>query len=339
MLSARNNKSLSNSAENLENKYTVTQKQKILQIVNEGDLETLSRYDVAKTRIKKLTEWVNKYGKLNTISQLETVDGFTEKTVKKFCTSIINGVPKNLSNRIKGQILHPALSDIVRQSCRSVLSVYVTINSVCWTLIDRANYEVLEWKYHGIDYPEGKRFQITDILDIAWNITKNLPNADLYVMKAEATSLRASGSDPNNPKMLTVNLQKAQLIAMMVTLINTRSNDVNVSSSEDNAEPFKLNQKVYFLRPTLPYRLHGTLVGNERVSTDQTVEMLLQEARASRWDNSHAHVPDRLATMFRSQKDLQKDMLGHCLLLALTFMDLCIYVNPESIKRLTCRGN
>lgn len=52
------------------------------------------------------------------------------------------------------------------KNCRSVLSVYVTINSVCWTLIDRAKYEVVEWKYHGIDYPESKRFQITDILDI-----------------------------------------------------------------------------------------------------------------------------------------------------------------------------
>lgn len=41
-------------------------------------------------------------------------------------------------------------------------------------------------------------------------------------MKAEATSLRASGSDPNNPKVLGVNLQKAQLIAMIVALINAK---------------------------------------------------------------------------------------------------------------------
>lgn len=61
----------------------------------------------------------------------------------------------------------------------------------------------------------------------AWEITNKLPNADLYVMKAEATSLRASGSDPNNPKMLTVNLQKAQLIAMMVALINAKDHYFN----------------------------------------------------------------------------------------------------------------
>lgn len=45
-------------------------------------------------------------------------------------------------------------------------------------------------------------------------------------MKAEATTLRASGSDPNNPKVLGVNLQKAQLVAMIIALINCRSNDV-----------------------------------------------------------------------------------------------------------------
>lgn len=41
-------------------------------------------------------------------------------------------------------------------------------------------------------------------------------------MKAEATTLRAAGSDPNNPKVLAVNLQRAQMVAMIVALINAR---------------------------------------------------------------------------------------------------------------------
>lgn len=40
------------------------------------------------------------------------------------------------------------------------------MNSVCWTLIDRDSYEVQEWRYHSIDYPDGKKLQITNILDI-----------------------------------------------------------------------------------------------------------------------------------------------------------------------------
>lgn len=79
-------------------------------------------------------------------------------------------------------------------------------------------------------------------------------------------------------------------------------------------------------------------MGNEKVATDQTVEMLLQTSNQKSPDNSHVFVPERLQNMFRYQKDLQKDMLGHCLLLGLTFMDLCIYKNQESILKLIKRG-
>ncbi|CAH0730006.1 unnamed protein product, partial [Brenthis ino] len=324
----------------LETNYTESQKEKILQVLNE-DSSLLTRYDITKLRVKKISDFLGKNGEIKSISDIENMEGFTEKTAKKLFKSILDG-PKekieNLNKKIKGQILHPSLSENLRQSCKTVLAVYITVNSVCWVLINRENYVVDEWSYHGIDYPDGKKMQITDILNMAWTLTNNMPLADLYVMKAEATSLRATGSDPNNPKVLGVNLQKAQLVAMMVALINAKNNDmevnkINETESQTNQE---LKQKVYFLRPTLPFRLYGTLVGNERVSTDQTVINLLQEA-ASRESNSHVFVPENLVNDYLSQKELQKDMLGQCLLLALTFMDICIYKNKESINKLLKR--
>jgi hypothetical protein len=78
-------------------------------------------------------------------------------------------------------------------------------------------------------------------------------------------------------------------------------------------------------------------VGNEKVSTDQTVEMILQNVDERPHDRTHIYVPEHLRNMFRSQKELQKDMLGHCLLLALTFMDLCIYKRKESIEKMLSR--
>ncbi|XP_026488976.2 uncharacterized protein LOC113395572 [Vanessa tameamea] len=321
-----------------EKKFTDSQKEKILQVINE-DIISLSRYEISKVRLKKLSDWLGKNGQIQTISDIKTVDTFTEKLAMKLCNSILDGPKKennNISKKIKGQILQPSLSERKRQSCKSVLAVYIAVNSVCWVLIDREKYEVNEWQYYNIEYPNAKKLQITDILDIAWDITKTLPVADVYVMKAEATSLRASGSDPNNPKVLGVNLQKAQLVAMIVALINAKSNDVKLSSSsEETSQDF--TQKVYFLRPTLPYRLYGTLVGNEHVSTEQTVENLLQEANQDK-TTSHVNVPENLVTMFRNQKDLRKDMLGHCLLLALTFMDICVYLNKDSITKLLKRG-
>lgn len=56
------------------------------------------------------------------------------------------------------------------QDCKTVLTVYISVNSVCWTLINKNDYEVVEWQYYGIDYPEGKKIQITDIFDIVSTI-------------------------------------------------------------------------------------------------------------------------------------------------------------------------
>ncbi|XP_026733631.1 uncharacterized protein LOC113497972 isoform X2 [Trichoplusia ni] len=325
-------------SEGIDSKYNDVEREKILQVINDSDVTNLSSYEVSKANIKNFSQWKSSNGKLKTLSDIEYVEGFSEKSAKKLFNSILGGPAKQkkVANKIKGQILQPALSESVRKDCKSVLTVYITVNSVTWTMIDRNNYEVQEWKYYGIDYPDGKKFQITDILDIAWRVTRQLPEADMYVMKAEATTLRAAGSDPNNPKVIAVNLQKAQMVAMIVALINARSH-TEEHESEDAAKD-ALNQRVYFLRPTLPYRLYGTLVGNERVSTDQTVEILLKELNEISPNQSHAYIPDHLQSMFRSQKDLQKDMLGHCLLLSLTFMDLCIYRNQERIAKLSKRG-
>nr|XP_049706708.1 uncharacterized protein LOC110375515 isoform X1 [Helicoverpa armigera] len=328
-------------SEGLDSKYNDTEKEKILQVINNPDSSSLASYEVSKSNIKKFAQWKTSNGELKSLSELEYVEGFSERSAKKLFNSILTGPSKEkkAGTKIKGQILHPYLSENVIKECNTVLSLYITVNSVSWTLIDKNNYEVQDWRYHGIDYPEGKKFQITDILDIAWRVTQQLPAADIYVMKAEATSLRAAGSDPNNPKVLAVNLQKAQMVAMIIALINARSNRMEQSCDDENQnKDDSLKQKVYFLRPTLPYRLYGTLVGNERVSTDQLVEMLLRDLSEKSPKNSHAYIPESLQSMFRSQKDLEKDMLGHCLLLSLTFMDLCIYKNQERIAKLVRRG-
>ncbi|KAJ2943589.1 hypothetical protein O0L34_g16698 [Tuta absoluta] len=322
-------------SQELENKYSETDKEKILRVVNESDESSLSGYEVTKGRLKKFSQWKGSNGDIKNISDIVLIEGFSQKTAAKFCDSILEGpkkVDKATNSKIKGQFLHPTLSESVRKSCRTVLSIYVAVNSVSWTLIDKDNYEVVKWHYHGIDYPDGKRFQITDIFDIAWLVANSMPSADIFVMKAEATTLRAAGSDPNNPKVIAVNLQKAQMVAMIVALLNARSYNERIEDDSSDSEVFK--QTVYFLRPTLPYRLYGTLVGNEKVSTDQTVEMLLQDSNQVSKNCSHVYVPENLQTMFRNQKDLQKDMLGHSLLLALTFMDLCIYKNQEKINQL-----
>ncbi|CAG4962857.1 unnamed protein product [Colias eurytheme] len=324
----------------LENKYSEIEKKNILEVINKSDVSTLSRYDVTKKRSKSISQHISNNGPINNLLDIEVIEGFSEKHAEKLFDSILQGKVKveepNAVKQIKGQILNPTLSESMRQAAKSVLTVYVTINSVSWTLIDRSNYEVLDWQYQGIHYPENKRFQLSDILEISWEIVTKLPTADLYVMKAEATSLRASGSDPNNPKVLGINLQKSQMVAMMVAFISARGNTISVEIDEDsNSEMVnKFKQNVFFLRSSLPFRLYGTLIGNERVTSDQTVDMLLKENNQISPNQNHVFVPERLQNKFRDQNDLERDMMAQCMLFALTFMDLCIYRNKDKIDRL-----
>ncbi|KAL4706089.1 hypothetical protein ACJJTC_005113 [Scirpophaga incertulas] len=330
----------------LENNYSDQQKNKILEVINTADVDGLARYDITKSRIKSISQYKKSNGTFTSLSDLDMVHGFSDKFAKKLFDSILEGPvteekESKSSNKIKGQVLQPLLPENLRQTCKTILAVFVSVNSVCWTYIDKDSYEVLEWDYHEMEYQDGKRLQIADIMTTAWEVSEKLPFADVYVMKAEPTTLRAAGSDPNNPKLLAVNLQKSQLVAMLVALINARS--INLRNLYEEEETDEVNEtqstfmhKVYFLRSSLPYRLYGTLVGNERVSTDQTVEMILQTANKIPGDKSHVHVSQSIQAKFKSRKELEKDMLGHSLLLALTFMDLCIYKNYTKYENRKC---
>ncbi|XP_047993808.1 transcription elongation factor, mitochondrial [Leguminivora glycinivorella] len=223
-------------------KYSEAQKEKIIKIINDANTE-ISDYNISKAKLKKFSQWRSSKGQINTLSDLELVEGFTKKTSIKLYDSILEGPEKKekRNNKIKGQILHPALNESVRKNCQSVLAVYINVNSVVWTLINRNDYTVTDWRYDPIEYPDGKKLQITDIYDIASSIVHRLPPADIYIMKAEATSLRAAGSDPNNAKAIAVNLQKAQMIAMIVAIINSSNIDFDDQAKEDIPK-----HKVYF---------------------------------------------------------------------------------------------
>lgn len=52
---------------------------------------------------------------MKSLSDIEYIDGFSEKTANKLFRSILNGPSKEkkTNGKIKGQILHPYLSDSV----------------------------------------------------------------------------------------------------------------------------------------------------------------------------------------------------------------------------------
>lgn len=81
--------------------------------------------------------------------------------------------------------------------------------------------------------------------------------------------------------------------------------------------------------------MFGLVIGSEKIASVRTVNELLTPYPE---DYSHPCTPvvfePELKAMYESQPPATKDLLGHALLLILTFMDICIYKNPVSIKAL-----
>lgn len=60
---------------------------------------------------------------MKTLSDVEMIDGFSERTAAKLFNSILEGPPDKTAkslNKIKGQILHPNLSETVRQVSKNL---------------------------------------------------------------------------------------------------------------------------------------------------------------------------------------------------------------------------
>lgn len=73
------------------------------------------------------------------------------------------------------------------------------------------------------------------------------------------------------------------------------------------------------------------LVGNERVSSSSTVDNLLLH-KDDTMPCSRINSDDCIRDYYYSQSPINRNLLGQALLIAITFMDLCIYKNINSLQ-------
>lgn len=82
--------------------------------------------------------------------------------------------------------------------------------------------------------------------------------------------------------------------------------------------------------------MFNTLIGSECVAANQIVTKILEN------DPSEDHytkiqIPENLKREYEMYPGVEKEILGQALLLIMSFMDLCVYKNIESLKRLSGR--
>lgn len=193
------------------------------------------------------------------------------------------------------------------------------------------------------------------------DILRKLPTGDVYVLEAQKNLNSQS-------QAVTVSYNHQQeLISMLLALINTSPAHNPTVDRDVESQLCFCENKVHFLRSKVPARyviflnsqklslifypsdplnaflsrLFKTLVGTERVSATSTVKTLLENM-----ENPGEPLPCTRITADKHLKDMyyeipamHRDLLGQSLLLVTSFMDLCIYKNPVSLKAIAPGAN
>ncbi|XP_017771178.1 PREDICTED: transcription elongation factor, mitochondrial isoform X2 [Nicrophorus vespilloides] len=304
--------------------YSSEEQQKILSIINESNAEELSRYDMSQARIKNLDMWRTKNGPFVTLHEILEVEGLGENVLDKLCKSIIfnrstDKVVSTAKNR--RQVLTPQLDSLLANSLQDAVGIHLAPTGVSWSKMDRGSNLVQSWNY--IDFMSvPKKLTPTDIFQMSVSILNKLPIGEVYVME----SSQSAGPQNSNMKQAPTYTQQIELSSMLLALLNTNNKHAINMGTQENPS---YENNVYYLRSNLPARMFRTFVGNERVSTTGIVKQLLDKDDSL--PCSTVEFQDNLKEYYFSQSASRKDLLGQSLMLVITFMNLCIYRNPNSL--------
>ena len=152
-----------------------------------------------------------------------------------------------------------------------------------------------------------------------------LPTGDAYIFEDVQTSNQPAQQQITS---LSVQLQRSQLSAMMLAILDT-TGDPNGNPCEP-----RNNHRVHYLRSRTPARLFRTLVGSERVSAQATVMDILGRGSNSVTPVHYTPitVEQGLREMFERKRSVEKEKLCHALLLTMAFMDLVVFQTPQVIR-------
>lgn len=277
-----------------------------------------SRYDISQNRVKKIYDYRTKKSKFQQLEDCLQLDGFGEKILDKFYDSILGNKVKRVERRL-ASVVSPKLLDEFRTTIRTCCALNVSVNSISWSRIEIESdrqFKITEWNHFPIDH---KKFQTHELAELALKVSRSIPEADVYLMENPA---RAPTMMSNvNATTINVNVEKAQLIAMLSALLMNRT-------TTEIVEGFTTN--LYFVKQFAAAKLFNTFVGNEKTSNNAVVMNLLgEDASALGWMNILTDlkmepliVADDVREQFFELGAVEREFIGQSLLLGLTFIKL-----------------
>ncbi|XP_059622608.1 uncharacterized protein LOC132265843 [Phlebotomus argentipes] len=288
-----------------------------------------SRYAIAKYRLQRIIGWKRRYGKFSSLNEILELDDFGEKILQRFCSSIVQDAGQTgkidvSTVKKSSQILTPKLMEDKRSAIKSCCAVQVGIDSVSWCRLEIQDDEtpslVTHWQFFPLNC---KKSHLVDLSSMIEHVNQIIPESDAFVME---NPVAKQGSPNVNTTQIAVSVQQSQVIAMMTLILSLRKEDHHTC--------------VFFVKNYVPARLFGTLVGQERTSSLHVVSELVSSRNQSTSvppKGSITALPGVLAN-YELADGAEKEYLGRCLMLSVSFLRLCLLKCPVSIAIANRRG-
>ncbi|XP_058116647.1 uncharacterized protein LOC131287598 [Anopheles ziemanni] len=317
--------------------YSDEETKKILNTLNEQDVEELYKYNISKYRLKKIEGWRKKFGAFLSLEQVLELDGFGVTVLRKFYDSIVHGpkedadvAPKAIKKEVK--FTTPALSPQVIPKIGSCVSVYIGLDYVTWARfkLDKDQPTSLTgWNSYNIS---DRKLHINELIRNVSQINRLIPEADVYVVENPPV---AQASAMGSAVQTNINVQRSQLIGMLMLMLANRPSPLtgNVEHPTDGT----IGSNVFFLKQYLSARLFGIFIGNERVSSEDVIRSLMERQLGPNEEalesiQSRLAIPSGLKIVYEENDRAEREFLGQSLLLGLTFLRLCIFKCEDSLK-------
>ncbi|XP_037721847.1 uncharacterized protein LOC119554843 [Drosophila subpulchrella] len=325
---------------NLLPAYSENERRKILLTINKTGTDEMISYDITKARATKLHNWKIRHGPLQELSDILYVEGFGLKAATKFFKSVLapvdngsNGPEKKSKAARVAPFITPSMDEAQRQRIASAVGVRIGVTSVSWARLEIASSDapclLTHWHHHELN---DKKLHLSELCRRCLYVSHQIPQADCYVL--ESPQMAQVSSNPGSIDQQNVNIQKAQVAAIMSYSLMARS----------DADENKANN-LYYMRRFLSARLFNHLVGTERVSSEDTilammrthynVEHQLPGTESPLSLRRQVHFPADLRLIFAQQERYQRELLGQAFLLSLAFTRLVLLQDAMSIARVT----
>ncbi|XP_055588676.1 uncharacterized protein LOC129741008 [Uranotaenia lowii] len=309
--------------------YTEEETRKILDTLNQDDFDQIYKYNISKPRAKRIEGWRKKFGSFISLDQVLELDGFGITVLRKFYDSIVDN-PKNVQHTVSKSIQRdikfttPVFPINLIPKIQSCVSLYVGLDYVTWAkirLVKNQPSELTFWNSYKI--PD-RKLHVNELIRNVNQMSQLIPEGDVYVIENPAV---AQASAMGNAVQTNINVQKSQLIAMiMLSLSNRCTEDVELSANN-----------VLFFKQYVSARLFGIFVGNERVSADTVVRSLMERQVGPNEEivtkvQSRLAIPSGMKVVYEETDSAEKEFLGQSALLGISFLRLCVLKCEDSLK-------